>query len=115
MRTREIWHEILIKAPAQEVYQAVSEVKKIAHWWTTGARGESEVGKKLEFWFGDFCGSVMEVMAMKPGELVRWRVLPGVMSDWVDTEVEFKIFRENERTVLHFRHSNWCEDAKMFP
>jgi hypothetical protein len=32
-----------------------------------------------------------------------------------DTEVEFRIFRVNKQTVLHFRHSNWREDAKMFP
>jgi uncharacterized protein YndB with AHSA1/START domain len=115
MASREIWHEILIKASTNEVYQAVSDVKNIAHWWTTGARGESEIGKHLEFWFGDFCAAVMEVTLLKPRELVRWRVTPKVESDWTHTEVEFKIFRVNDQTVLHFRHSNWREDAKMFP
>lgn len=107
MATREIWHEILVNGSANDVYQAVSDAKKIAHWWTTGARGESEIGKHLEFWFGDFCAAVMEVTALKPSELVRWRVTPKVESDWTHTEVEFKIFRVKDQTVLHFRHSNW--------
>jgi uncharacterized protein YndB with AHSA1/START domain len=115
MATREIWHEILINASPSAVYEAVTDAKKLAHWWTTGARGESAIGKRLEFWFGEFCAAEMEVTVLKPSELVRWRVTPKVESDWVHTEVEFKIFRVNKQTVLHFRHSNWREDAKMFP
>jgi uncharacterized protein YndB with AHSA1/START domain len=38
MATREIWHEILIKASPSSVYEAVTDAKKLAHWWTTGAR-----------------------------------------------------------------------------
>jgi len=115
MATREIWHEILINVSPSAVYEAVTDAKKLAHWWTTGARGESAIGKHLEFWFGEFRAAEMEVTVLKPHELVRWHVTPKVASDWVDTEVEFKIFRVNEQTVLHFRHSNWHEDAKMFP
>jgi hypothetical protein len=69
----------------------------------------------VEFWFGEFCAGEMEVTVRKPHELVRWHVTPKAASDWVDTEVELKIFRVDKQTVLHFRHSNWHEDAKMFP
>lgn len=116
MATREIWHEILINASAAELYAAVTDPKKLAHWWTTGARGESEVGKHLEFWFGEFLGAIMEITALKPHELVQWRVTrKGGSTDWHDTELEFRILREEGRTTLHFRHSNWREDAKQFP
>lgn len=115
MATREIWHEILINASPTDLYQAVTDVNKLAHWWTTDARGESEVGKKLEFWFSGYRGAVMEVSALKPGELVRWRVVDGGAKDWICTEVEFKIFRDDAQTLLHFRHSKWHEDAKSFP
>ena len=115
MATREIWREILIKASSSAVYEAVTEAKKLVHWWTTGARGESAIGKRVEFWFGEFCAGEMEVTVRKPHELVRWHVTPKAASDWVDTEVELKIFRVDKQTVLHFRHSNWHEGAKMFP
>jgi uncharacterized protein YndB with AHSA1/START domain len=114
MATREIWHEILFNASASEVYEAATDTKKLAHWWTTDTRGESQIGKKLEFWFGGMC-QPMEVTALKPGELVGWHAKEGGAPGWANTQIEFKIFRDQEKTFLHFRHSNWREDANLFP
>ena len=114
MANREIWHEIIIKASPDEVYQAVADVKKLAHWWTTDTRGESKIGKELEFCFDEICQPI-EVTTLKANELVRWHVLNRGLPDWADTEIEFKISREDGQTLLQFRHSNWREDAKIFP
>jgi uncharacterized protein YndB with AHSA1/START domain len=115
MATREIWHEILINASPLDIYQAVTDPKKLAHWWTTDVRGESAIGKRLEFWFSGFRAAVMEVTALKAAELVQWHVTDGGAEDWIRTEIEFKIFQDQGRTFLHFRHSKWHEDAKAFP
>ena len=115
MKHREIWHEIHINASPNEVYQAVSDIRKLAHWWTTDTRGKSAVGKKLEVWFYGHLAAEMVVSSLKAGKLVQWRVTERSIPDWVDTEIEFKIFREHNQTILHFRHSKWREDAKMFP
>lgn len=114
MANREIWHEVLIHASAAELFQAVTDAKKIAHWWTTDVRGESAVGQKLEFWFSGFRASVVEAITLKPNELVRWHVIGGDSADWMNTDVEFKIFTRQGKTILHFRHSNWREDAESF-
>jgi len=114
MAYREIWHEIMIKASPGEVYQALTDVKKLAHWWTTDTRGESKIGKELEFCFDEFC-QPMEVTTLKANELVRWHVPKKGLPDWADTEIEFKISREDGQTLLQFRHSNWREDTKIFP
>ena len=45
MAYREIWHEMIIKASPSELYQALTDVKKLAHWWTTETRGESASGR----------------------------------------------------------------------
>ncbi len=115
MNTREIWHEIVINASPGAVYQAVTDPKKLAHWWTTEVAGTSEIGKQLEFRFSGVLGSVMEVTSLVPGELVRWQVVGGGVDEWIGTEIEFKIFRDQDKTFLHFRHSKWREDAKAFP
>jgi uncharacterized protein YndB with AHSA1/START domain len=52
MSTREIGHEVLINASSGGLYEAVTDMKKHAHRWSTDARGQSEVGKTLEFRFG---------------------------------------------------------------
>jgi uncharacterized protein YndB with AHSA1/START domain len=37
MATRERWHELMVSVSPEELYQAVADAKKLAHWWTTGA------------------------------------------------------------------------------
>lgn len=115
MAYREIWHEIHITASPGRVYRALTDVRKLAGWWTTDTRGQSAVGKKLEFWFYGQLAAEMVVAALKVDELVRWRVTKRSTPDWVGTELEFKIFREGKQTFLHLRHSKWRAAAKMFP
>lgn len=115
MAEREIWHEILIHTTSEQLYDALTKTDKLAHWWTTDVRGESIVGRNLEFWFSGFRGSTAEVEALKPNELVRWRVFDGGVQDWIGTVVEFKILQEGGKILLHFHHSGWKEDAKSFP
>ncbi len=112
---REIWHEIHINASPREVYHALSDVKNLAHWWTTDTRGKSTVGGKLEFWFYGHFSAEMVVTELKTDKLVRWRVTERGIPDWADTEIEFKIFRVGDETFLHLRHSKWRADAEMFP
>ncbi len=112
--SREIWHEILIHASPAEVYDAVTDVEKLAHWWTTDTRGVSVVGGTLEFWFGGMCQE-MEVLLLQPAELVRWRAKQGGAPGWTDTQLEFKVIRDLSKTFLHLRHSNWREEAALFP
>jgi hypothetical protein len=104
-----------VNTSPQILYRAVSEVRNLAHWWTTGARGSSEVGEQLEFRFGDFCASVVEVQQLRVNELVQWLVTGGEAGDWIDTRVEFKIFAAEGKTFLHLRHSEWPGGAKTFP
>ncbi|HUL33843.1 MAG TPA: SRPBCC domain-containing protein [Candidatus Eisenbacteria bacterium] len=115
MATREIWHEVLTQASPSPLYEALTEPKKLAHWWTIDVRGQSALGEQLEFWFSGFRGSVMEVTSLQKDQLVRWRVIDGGAVDWIGTEIEFMIFQEQGKTMLHFRHSRWKEDAKAFP
>ena len=57
--------------------------------------------------------------ALTTDEVERWRgdsdFYRMCAPDWADTQIEFKIFRDHGQSFLHFRHSNWCEDAKTFP
>ena len=115
MACNEIWHEIIINASPVALYQALTDVKKLAHWWTVDTRGESALGEKLEFWFYEELAKEMVVIDLKDNEFVQWRGTERGDSEWVDTEIEFKIFRKGGKTFLHFRHSKWREDAEAFP
>lgn len=115
MEHREIWHEIHIHVPPRRIWQTVTDVDKLAGWWTTDARGESVVGRSLEFWFYGHLAAEMVVTELKTDTFVRWRVTERSIPDWIGTEIAFEIFRRGEKSILHLRHSKWREDAAMFP
>jgi uncharacterized protein YndB with AHSA1/START domain len=73
METYAIRHEVGIKASPEAVYQALTDAKGLAGWWTSDTRGNgSEVGGTLEFWFGESCHSFV-VAELRPDKLVRWK------------------------------------------
>jgi uncharacterized protein YndB with AHSA1/START domain len=115
MHNTQIWHDIRITASPGAIYAAITDAKQLGRWWIPDTRGESRVGKSLEFWFSPTASQVMEVVELKPGELVRWRDAAGPMDDWSGTEVEFKIMPRGERTSLQLRHHGWTEIAEGFP
>jgi uncharacterized protein YndB with AHSA1/START domain len=115
MNYREIWHEIHIHSTPRKVYQALTNVEKLASWWTTDTRGESIVDKKLEFWFNGHLAAETVVTDLKVDSHVLWRVTERSIADWIDTTISFDIFRRGEKTILHLRHSRWAESAEMFP
>jgi len=114
MPTREIWHEILIHASAEKIYAALTQSDQLAHWWTTDVRGVSAVGQTLEFRFSGYLASMMKVTALHPHELVCWSTIDGLAQDWIGTDLEFKIFQDEGKMLLHFRHSQWSENAPSF-
>jgi len=115
MESAQIWHEIRIKASPDAIFSALTEPQKLGRWWIPDTRGESSVGKSLAFWFSPTASQVMDVVELKPGDLVRWRAAAGPMSDWAGTEVEFKIVPRGELTGLQIRHHGWKEIADGFP
>jgi uncharacterized protein YndB with AHSA1/START domain len=113
--SKEIWHEVRIKAAPDAVYQALTDIAKLAQWWIPDTRGESTVGKTLEFWFSKTACETMQVVALEQNELVRWQPSESGMSDWAGTTVEFKIFPRDDRTFIHFRHSGYRPGVEGVP
>jgi hypothetical protein len=72
MKSYRILHEVGIKASPEAVYQALTDTKKLAGWWTSDTRGSgSKVGDILEFWFGDFCLKFEGQRFPEDGEITR--------------------------------------------
>lgn len=114
MAINEIWHEIRIKAQPSAIYEALTDTGKLAEWWIPDTRGESKVGKVLEFWFDDDACQLMQVASLEPDRLVRWRATDSDLSDWAGTEVEFTLVPQDNRTCVHFRHSGYRDNVEAF-
>ncbi len=114
MKTYDILHEVGIKASPKAIYEALTDTKKLASWWTSDTRGSgSKVGDVLEFWFGDFCQK-FEIVELQPEKLIRWKAnqKEGV-DEWTGTEISFKLDAEESQCYIHFSHSGWRENTGM--
>ncbi len=116
MKTYDIRHQVGIKAAPNAVYQALTDTKKLAGWWTSDTRGNgTEIGGVLEFWFGDFCQK-FEVVELRPGKLVRWQAAgEGGIEEWAGTEVAFSLRADEKQCYVDFSHAGWRSDRGIFP
>ncbi|HJV60197.1 MAG TPA: SRPBCC domain-containing protein [Albitalea sp.] len=113
----DIVHRVGIKAPASKVYAALSSIDGLAGWWTTATSGQSKVGGTISFRFhtetGDEIGGFeMEVLELAPEDKVRWRVKAGP-AEWVGTDIEFALSRQDDYTIVMFGHRKWREEVEF--
>src|SRR5258705_13622118 len=113
----DIIHRIGIRSTAGKVYDAVSTIKGLSHWWTEEVEGEEKIGGKIEFRFrserGDIKGQmVVEVKALDPGKEVRWRCIEGP-DEWIGTDISFQFSQQDDQIIIIFGHRNWREAVEF--
>ena len=109
-----IRHEIGIKATPHAVYEALTDIHRLAGWWTVDTRGKgTAVGDVLEFWFGDYCKK-FAVIELKPDTFVRWQTLDGE-DEWDGTEIVFSLRADERQCWVDFSHAGWRRNDGWLP
>jgi uncharacterized protein YndB with AHSA1/START domain len=113
----DIVHRIGIKAPASKVYAALTTLDGLAGWWTEDTSGNAQVGGNIAFRFhtptGDEIGGFeMNVLEQTPDRAIRWRVKDGP-PEWVGTDIEFVLDRQDDCTIVRFGHRKWREEVEF--
>ena len=113
----DIIHRVGIKAPASKVFAALSTIDGLAGWWTTATTGSPEVGGDIAFRFqtetgAEIGGFDMDVLELTPEQKVRWRVKAGP-DEWVETDIEFTLSRQDDYTIVLFGHRHWREEVEF--
>jgi uncharacterized protein YndB with AHSA1/START domain len=113
----DIVQRVGIKAPAAKVYAALSTIDGLAGWWTRETAGSSKVGGTIAFRFrtetgAEIGGFDMDVLELVPDQKVRWRVKAGP-AEWVGTDIEFVLSRQDDYTVVMFGHRKWREEVEF--
>jgi uncharacterized protein YndB with AHSA1/START domain len=108
----DILHRVGVVAPLNQVYASISTVDGLAAWWTSDTTDTSEVGGTLAFRFGEVGGFDMEVVTLEPEGHVRWRVTGGP-SEWVGTEIDWRLEQRDEYTIVLFTHEGWREPVEF--
>jgi uncharacterized protein YndB with AHSA1/START domain len=112
----EILHRVGIKAPANDVHKALATPEGITRWWTVDTTGDGKVGGVVVTRFhvdGRLLGGFdLEVTESKPGARLSWRVVEGP-EEWVGTRIHFELKREDDFTIVLFRHEGWKEPVEF--
>ncbi len=108
----DIKHQITIRGKEQDVYKALSTIDGLSGWWTRTTSGDSKVGGKIDFRFGQHV-IAMRVAALEPGRRAAWECADSV-GDWVGTKVNFDLQGKDGATVLTFGHKDWREANDYF-
>lgn len=103
----DILHRVGINNRPEKVFEALSTVAGLSHWWTTETAGEPKPAGIIHFGFCD-----MKVVELKPHELVKWKCVSGPR-EWVDTEVSFQLKFKEDQTFVLFKHANWREPVEF--
>ena len=112
-----IVHRIGVKASASKVYDALATIEGLAGWWTERTTGSSKVGGNVAFMFHtpdgkEIGGFTMDVLELTPAQRVCWRVKDGP-PEWVGTDIEFDLSRQDDHTIVMFAHRKWREEVEF--
>jgi uncharacterized protein YndB with AHSA1/START domain len=103
----DILHRVGIHVKPAKVYQALTTIPGLSHWWVATTAGDAALGGVIEFGFCD-----MKVVASKPNRLVRWRCVDGP-KEWVGTEVSFELKPRGGQTFVLFKHAKWKKPVEF--
>ncbi|UCH64381.1 MAG: SRPBCC domain-containing protein [Ignavibacterium sp.] len=108
-----IKHFLIIKAPPEKVYKAVTTTGGIKGWWTLDTIINEKVGGVAEFIFGERYHNKMKITELEPNKRVEWKCFQGD-KEWIATTFEFDIEARDDNTILRFTHGNWKEETDFF-
>ena len=107
----DILHRVGMQASATKVYEALSTLDGLSHWWIIGTTGDTQVGGTIHFRV-EGGGFDMKVVESKPGEVVKWQCVGGP-AEWIGTELTFRLQTKEDQTVVLFRHAGWREPVEF--
>ena len=110
---KSIYHRLLIEAPVEKVYQALTTQEGLAGWWTPDTLAKPEVGSILRFAFGPDYFKEMKVEELKPYSKVKWLCIKAY-EEWVGTTLTFELEPHRKGCILFFHHDGWKNYTSEF-
>ncbi|GAA4299720.1 SRPBCC domain-containing protein [Compostibacter hankyongensis] len=110
---KSICHRLLIEAPVEKVYGALTTQEGLAGWWTPDTTAKPEVGSVARFAFGPDYFKEMKITELKPYSSVKWVCLKAY-PEWIGTTLNFELEPHAKGAILSFHHDGWKEYTSEF-
>lgn len=108
-----IRHYLVIQAPIQKVYEAITSQEGLSNWWTEETIAKPEIGFLNEFKFGEEYLNKMRIKELIPNKSVLWLCEDGD-KEWINTKVSFNLKSKEGETILQFSHEGWREATEFY-
>ena len=104
----DIHHRVGIKASPEKVYETLTTIEGLRHWWISDTGGlPGKTGGAILFGFSD-----MKVVKLVPGRLVKWKCVRGP-EEWIGTEITFELKFKLDQTFVIFTHAKWKKPVEF--
>lgn len=103
----DILSDFPIKAPAADVFRAVTMPEGLDQWWTKRSSGAPNVGTEYELWFGPEYDWRARVTRCAPPRQFELEFV-NADQDWVGTRVGFDLASAGGSTQVRFYHLGWA-------
>ena len=94
-----IRHELLIGAPAETIYSAITSQEGLSAWWTPDTIAKPERDSIARFAFGPNYFKEMKITDIEPSKQVKWMCVSGA-DEWVGTVISFKLQPGDRESLL---------------
>ncbi len=105
--------QLFIDATKEDVFNKLTSIEGLRHWWTMQTTGNAELNGIIDFRFGDQYHIQMKVLKIVQNELVQWQCTKAD-EDWIGTIVTFDLDTENGKSLLRFTHDKWPTHGDFF-
>jgi uncharacterized protein YndB with AHSA1/START domain len=108
-----IRHNLMIRASAKKVYDAIASEQGLKSWWTNEVTAKPEEGFINHFKFSDEYFNKMKILKLNSPIEIHWECVDGD-KEWVGTNLSFELNEKEEGTTLKFSHLNWTNESEFF-
>jgi len=103
----DILHRVGIDSTSQKVFNALTTIDGLSHWWIVPTKGKPKRGGVINF---GLCS--MKVLQATPNKLVEWKCVRGP-KEWINMRVTFRLKRKDGQTFVIFSHADWKKPVEF--
>ena len=103
-----IYHDFVINAPIEKIFNAISQPDHLNKWWTNRCTGTPELREKYNFYFTEEYDWYGKVITCQPNQAFHVKMIKAD-EDWNPTSFGFNLEQLEEGVQVRFWHIDWPE------
>lgn len=109
----EIYHQVLIGASRQRVYDALTTHYGLSKWWAADCTVKAEVGFINLFRIAGHVNNRMKIVALDPAKYVEWECV-NEHDKWGGTHIKYALSEKDGFTCLDFKHTGFADTDEFY-